>query len=572
MAARRPNYLFLMVDEARFPPVYESPAESAWRRDNLLTQENLRQSGVEFRRHYAGSCACAPSRATLFTGQYPTLHGVSQTDGAAKSAYDADMFWLDPNTVPTMGEYFRAIGYRTFYKGKWHISDADIVVPGPERNQYPSYDPVTGVPDAGSTGVYLGTDRLSGYGFEGWVGPEPHGPNPRNSGSSASMGLSGRDTVYADEAVQALEALSGEARRAGEARAPWLLVCSLVNPHDICLFGAITRLAPQFSFPVDESVPPVPPAPTSTESLLTKPRAQRSYWEVYPKAFQPLVDSEYYRRLYLQLERNSDSDLLRVFRTLQASPLYEDTVVIFTSDHGDLQGSHGGLFQKFYCAYEEAIHVPLIFHNPVLFAGGRPPVEMLTSHLDVLPTMLGLAGADIPALRQALRRDHTDARPLVGRDLSPLLLGTGCPASFDAPVLFVTDDDITRGPNQVDFLGRPYSAVTQPASIQTVVAPLGGQGGKRLWKYSRYFDNTEYTGDSAPPRDEYELYDLSNDPVEAINLANPHLRTGESAAVEREMARLLADQCARKLLVPGVSQVPRTRRAARRRGLPFIGM
>ena len=51
---------------------------------------------------------------------------MSQTTGAAKGSFENDMYWLDPNTAPTMGDYFRACGYETYYKGKWHVSDADL--------------------------------------------------------------------------------------------------------------------------------------------------------------------------------------------------------------------------------------------------------------------------------------------------------------------------------------------------------------------------------------------------------------------------------------------------------------
>src|SRR5918993_5253029 len=67
----RPNILILMVDEQRYPPVYESPALRHFRRTYLLTQEQLRQRGVEFHRHYPASIACAPSRTSLYTGHYP---------------------------------------------------------------------------------------------------------------------------------------------------------------------------------------------------------------------------------------------------------------------------------------------------------------------------------------------------------------------------------------------------------------------------------------------------------------------------------------------------------------------
>jgi len=126
---KRPNFLILMVDEMRYPPIYESAALKEFRAKYLRAQDLLRRNGLEFERHYTAAVACAPSRASLFTGHYPSLHGVNETDGAAKTAYDPDMFWLDPNSVPTLGAYMRAGGYRTFYKGKWHVSHADLVMP-----------------------------------------------------------------------------------------------------------------------------------------------------------------------------------------------------------------------------------------------------------------------------------------------------------------------------------------------------------------------------------------------------------------------------------------------------------
>lgn len=127
---KRPNILILMTDEMRYPPVYKSKSLMDFRGTCLRTQNLLRQRGIEFRRHYAASVACAPSRASIYTGHYPSLHGVTQTTGAAKGPHDPDVFWLEPGSVPTMGHYFRAAGYRTYWKGKWHISEADLAVPG----------------------------------------------------------------------------------------------------------------------------------------------------------------------------------------------------------------------------------------------------------------------------------------------------------------------------------------------------------------------------------------------------------------------------------------------------------
>lgn len=150
---KRTNVLILMVDQERYPSVYETKELKAWREENLETQHLLREHGMEFRNHYAGSTACSPSRATIYTGQYPSLHGVTQTTGVAKGPFDSDVFWLDPNTVPTVGNYFRQAGYQTFWKGKWHASDEDILIPG-THDAFPSYDSATGVPNLAKEKMY----------------------------------------------------------------------------------------------------------------------------------------------------------------------------------------------------------------------------------------------------------------------------------------------------------------------------------------------------------------------------------------------------------------------------------
>ena len=136
-----PNILLIMTDEERYPPPYETEAVKALRRDQLGARESIRDGALEFHRHYAGSTACVPSRATLFTGQYPSLHGVSQTDGTSKKVDDPAMIWLDTDSVPTLGDWFRAGGYKTHYRGKWHISNAALLIPGSQRGSWPPTTP-----------------------------------------------------------------------------------------------------------------------------------------------------------------------------------------------------------------------------------------------------------------------------------------------------------------------------------------------------------------------------------------------------------------------------------------------
>ncbi|WP_071394796.1 sulfatase-like hydrolase/transferase [Bacillus tuaregi] len=579
----RPNFLIFIVDEQRFPTGYENEELKRWRRENLKTQELFRERGMEFLNHYVGSTACSPSRATLYTGQYPSLHGLTKTTGGASFSFAPDVFWLNPNTVPTFGDYFRAAGYRTFWKGKWHASVQDILIPG-THNAMPSYDATTGVPDPQLEKLYLDAERLDDYGFSGWLGPEPHGPNPRNSASSAAIGTSGRDEVYAREVVDLLHALEVESSDQSE---PWMIVSSFVNPHDITLFGDITEFHPLFNFEVDPSVPIIPPAPTANESLATKPTAQQSYKETYPKAFQPTRDSLFYRQLYFSLHKKVDQDMGKVFRALQSSKFYENTIVIFTADHGDLLGAHGGLFQKWYNAYEESIHVPFIIHSPKWFTG-RQTTDMLTSHVDILPTLLGLAKLDGDRIRQELMIDHSEVHPPVGRDLTPLLHGNESFLRANEPLYFMTDDDVTKGLFQMSFTGEPYNSVSQPNHIESVVAYLqtGLNREKELWKFSRYFDNPQFwsepgvedqlteiesqipiddevtvsvskvTTRTVPVPEQYELYNLTKDPLEERNLADPSHSNILTELIQTLLMSLLEEQRQQKRLAPTNGTVP----------------
>ncbi len=562
---QRPNILIILTDEERYPPPYETGALRQWRETQLPGRALIRKNGLELNRHYIASAACVPSRASFFTGQYPSLHGTSQTDGAAKSAFESNMYWLDPNTVPTVGHYFRAAGYRTYYKGKWHASESDILTPG-TKTPLASYDSA-GYPDRALEQKYLQADRLDPFGFTGYIGPTPHGQDPRNSGSSALTGPGGRDIAFADQVIGLLD----ELERGPDT--PWLTVLGLVNPHDIVLRGVLLTLGQGFNFSVDPTVPHVPPAPTADEQLLpTKPIAQASYRNTYQEAFQPTFGVEDFRRFYYQLHKNVDAQILRVMQRLQASRFYEDTIVVFTSDHGELLGAHGGLYQKWHCAYEEVVRVPCVIHNPRLFREAQISHEV-TSHIDIVPTLLGLAGLNPDQLRNALGPRFTEAQPLVGRDLSKMVLGQQAWPRKGEPAFFMTDDEPTSGSNQQNFTGFAYNSVIQPNHVETIVVRLDGIGGGKLWKYSRYFDNPQFwttpgTSDVVQPEigkpgvacdqsvvrtqptpEQREMYDLETDPTETRNLAFEGHQTTASKAIQALLERLLDEQRARKRLV-----------------------
>ena len=130
-----------------------------------------------------------------------------------------------------------------------------------------------------------------------------------------------------------------------------------------------------------------------------------------------------YRRLYYYLHKLVDQAIGRILGALEQSGMADDTIVVFTSDHGDLLGAHGGLIQKWCNAFDEATRVPLLIAGPGIDPGGDG-VTVPTSHVDLIPTLLGLAGIDVERAATGVAARHDEAQPLPGRDLSGIVLGT----------------------------------------------------------------------------------------------------------------------------------------------------
>ncbi|MDT5278747.1 MAG: hypothetical protein QOG95_5679, partial [Mycobacterium sp.] len=282
----QPDIIVLMTDEERAIPPYESPEVLAWRDRTLHGRKWFDEHGISFSKHYTGSLACAPSRPTIFTGHYPDLHGVTQTDGLGKMPDDSRMRWLRQGEVPTLGNWFRAAGYDTHYDGKWHISHADL---HDTDGHVLATNDADGVVDPVAVQRYLDADPLTPFGFSGWVGPEPHGALPGNAGLR-------RDPLAADRVVGWLTDRYTR-RRAGDPAAlrPFLLVASFVNPHDIVLFPGWVRRSPIKASHLDP--PHVPPAPTADEDLASKPAAQIAFREAYYSGYgpAPVIDRAYGR-------------------------------------------------------------------------------------------------------------------------------------------------------------------------------------------------------------------------------------------------------------------------------------
>jgi arylsulfatase A-like enzyme/putative intracellular protease/amidase len=567
----RPDIVLILTDEERAVPPYESDVVRAWRDDTLTGRKWFDDNGVRFERHYTGSLACVPSRPTIFTGQYPDVHGVTQTDGLAKLADDSRMRWLRPGEVPTLGHWFRAGGYDTHYDGKWHISHADLF--DPDTGERIATNTPEGEPIAAGVDAYLAAAPLDAFGFSGWVGPEPHGA------AMADCGLR-RDPLIADRVVAWLEDRYAR-RRAGEAaaRRPFLLVASFVNPHDIVLFPAWQRQSPIGPSPLDP--PAVPEPPTRHEDLRSKPAAQVAFRNAYFSAYGPVPgveriyqrNEQAYRDLYYRLHAEGDGPIDRVRRAVTENGS-TDAVLVRSADHGELLGAHGGLHQKWFNLYDEATRVPLSIARIGTGATSAAVVERVpTSHVDLVPTLLAAAGLDARELADALRSSCTELHDLPGHDLMALVEDgeRANPAMGRRAAYLMTRDNVLEGDTSASGLARRFKLDHPPAPLRIQLPAFVGSnfeglvaavtdeeaagGADHLWKVVRTFDDpatwTEpgrrHLAANGPSgatyrtealADEWELYDLDADPIEAVNRA----RDPEAGAVLGHLQRRMVDE------------------------------
>jgi choline-sulfatase len=456
-----------------------------WLRRNLPGMRRLRRHGISFERAFTSACMCSPSRATMMTGFFPAQHGVKYTleEKMPNDEYPQVELPL-PSVMPNIATVMKAAGYNVIYKGKWHCSKPavkeDAVPADIEKYGFDRWDP----PDAGANQEV----------------PEAGGGTPDNDGRFM-------DSEGAGAAEGALQYLSSVAAQ----QQPFFMVISLVNPHDVLFYPKVWEEAGyEEPWLQGEMEPPA----TVDEDLSTKPSVQKEFVRLMDTLGGPLPTRNRQRRylnFYGNLMVKSDHYLVAVLNKLEEQGLMDDTMIVRTSDHGEMGLTHGGMRQKNFNFYEETLRVPMVYSNPRLYPKAHTS-DSLVSHVDLLPTLASLVGAP----RSARARWE-------GVDYSKLVLEPTPERSTQNYVVFTYDDYQS---------GQPTPPYPKPPNHVVSIR-------EKRWKLAKYHDVNPNRRKRKRPQ--WEMYDLKRDPLERNNLAREgYERTPLEERNYRRLRRKLA--------------------------------
>jgi len=517
MTDRPPNLILVVTDQQRAPQHW--PTDPAWLDALMPNDAKLRRRGMSFTRAFIPTAMCSPVRASIYTGRYPSRHGVTLTlthgdlfpdrkNGpsalrtAIRMGYTGEvprwrlakafvkgLFRLGPKSgsepeltpgIETLATLLRERGYHVALKGKWHLTK-----------------PVDGHGWSVADPVRIERD----FGFADWDPTDAGGDAKESSFGGGRAGFTGEG--WDEDYTRQMEAWLAQA----DLPEPFCLVWCLINPHDVLGYPASFESGGYTRAEFADLHMPLPA--TLDEDLRDKPTVQamtKLGQASYLGEITDREDQQRYLDFYAHLHRVVDEKIGRLLDALgdpeEPGTLGSRTVIVRTSDHGELGLSHGGMRQKMFNAYEEAIRVPLVVSSPALFDGPRES-DALVSLVDLVPTLVGLAGGA-----------PLDTAEFDGHDLGPVLRGER-DGVRDA-VLFTYDDHQAGTAFQ--------EAPGQPNRIRCVR--------DARWKYAVYLDPS---GREAP---EYELYDLETDPDEALNLVDKATGIGRTEAARAEVARL----------------------------------
>lgn len=484
---KRPNVLIIHTDQQR----YDSLGCTGNQHAVTPNIDRLAAEGTLFHRHITAHPVCMPSRASLFTGRYPNASGVYANGVALPRRTHVTDHPMNGGShvqaeaishVPTMPDAFSAAGYRTAAIGKLHFTCTN----GPRSSQYEESRIRWSEEDMSSwSGPYYGFDQVEltiGHGedYTGHYGcwlrkmyPEVAGKvqsgNFRGSGPtkwtlypSVIPVEAHSSTWIADRAIDYLNQVEDESE-------PFFLFLGFPDPH--FPFTPPAELVERFE--ERETMA----CQERTDSGIPSPVRKLYQEDKLQNAARYGADFVHKARQYTDaMIHLIDVSVGRIREALQQSGLDENTIIIYTSDHGDYLGDYGLVFKANY-GCKALNHVPFIMKVPKKIADLPKECHAAMSNTDVMPTLGDLTDVKVPSGVQ-------------GRSIIPMLLGQ----AESLPVQVTCYDD--------DPYGHNFS----------------------LW-------NNRYRYTWYPATRECELYDHEKDPYETNNLAG----TQGVAEVERQM-------------------------------------
>ena len=439
---RKPNLIVFLPDQQRADTISYS-GEGKVHSPNL---RKLASESVVFSRAYITHPVCTPSRSSLMTGMWPHATGCTKN-----SVPLAPQFGVFPELLQTKE-------YRTAYMGKWHLGDEDVAQRGFER--------------------WISTEGISDYSRflveMGLTPDKPDGSFTTLSVSNLSVNLS-KPRFLENHAIQFIEKHRGE---------PFLLFVAFAEPHSP-YNGPLNN--EHLLDEVDLDFTATAPA---SNNIPLRYRLMRE-WQQAEAAFDQKrrgdlfffgITPDDYRRIkqrYLGLVTLIDESIGAILDALERTGLASDTIIVHTSDHGDLMGAHH-LFAK-EVMFEEAVRVPYLVRLP-----GQRHCRMISqavSHIDFVPTLLDLLG---------------DSKPIqcAGKSRLPLIRGEAMPPEN---VFIEWAPNRTKIKKGTSLAPRRMIKRAVDESTRTVISADG-------WKLS------------LRDKDLNELYNLNDDPFETCNL------------------------------------------------------
>ena len=502
------NILFVLVDQEHFFPSWPMPVPA---------REAIKKRAITFTNHQAASVQCSSARSVIYTGQHIQHSGI----------FDNLNFLWQPDLslkVKTIGHRLSELGYHAAYQGKWHLSY--------------NMDEVKKAYDA-PTAKYR--KIIKSYGFDDFLGVGDIVDEQQGGYTFDKLTVS-----------SAIGWLRNEGQVLRAKNQPWYLAVNIVNPHDVTYLNSDLPGKPVQGAKHAMTILPVPttelykaswdnyPLPESRKQALDapgRPKAHKLYQEIWNILMGEWPNEDRRWRMlldyYFNCMRDSDENVAAVMQGLKDSGMEDNTIVIFTADHGELGGSHQ-MRGKGSTAYKEQNHVPLMIIHPA-YPGGKE-CQAVTSQIDLATTILAMTGKDQASLQKA-------SEGLKGRDLTPLFKEPE-KARVDSarPAALYNFNMLTFASER--WALKTYSwlmagTVTTEKAIDILKVNEPNFNNRiairSVWdgryRFSRYFSplhfNTPASFEELIAQNDLELFDLQNDPEEMNNLAMDPKKNGQ---------------------------------------------